>query len=115
MSLFDRILGAASKRTEKSQEALTGQVKEKLKALVYDDELVDELLPTFTKLWTQEGFSTVLELLETKEKQLETISNGDWFKQDTDPETKEDTSKDSEESQDEVSMVDEILSKRYGE
>mgnify|MGYP003366802664 CR=1 FL=1 len=111
-SLFDKIFSSSSKKAEGNNAALETKVKEKLKSLVYDDEVVTELLPVFIKLHTTEGFNTVYELLEAKEKQIEAISGGDWFKQETDPDNKE---KDTENLEDDVDPVDELLKLKYNE
>ena len=112
-SLFDKIFSSSSKKAEGNNAALENQIKEKLKTLVYDDEVVTELLPVFMKLHTTEGFNTVYELLEAKEKQIEAISGGDWFKQETDPANKE---KDNQDNVDDgVDPVDELLKQKYNE
>lgn len=110
-SIFDRLLGSAKTKATNNKSVLEEQVKQKLKGLVYDDELVNELLPTFVKLYSVDGFSTVVELLEAKEKQLETVSGGDWFKQESDPSKKKQTEDEEQESD----SVDDILKSKYKE
>ena len=110
-SIFDRLLGSAKTKATNNKSVLEEQVKQKLKGLVYDDELVNELLPTFVKLYSVDGFSTVVELLEAKEKQLETVSGGDWFKQESDPSKKKQT--DAEDEEQESDSVDELLKTKY--
>ena len=112
-SIFDRLLGSAKTKATNNKSVLEEQVKQKLKGLVYDDELVNELLPTFVKLYSVDGFSTVVELLEAKEKQLETVSGGDWFKQESDPSKKKQTEDEDEEQ--ESDSVDDILKSKYKE
>ena len=112
-SIFDRLLGSAKTKATNNKSVLEEQVKQKLKGLVYDDELVNELLPTFVKLYSVDGFSTVVELLEAKEKQLETVSGGDWFKQESDPSKKKQTEDEDEEQ--ESDSVDNILKSKYKE
>lgn len=112
-SLFDKIFSSSSKKAEGNNAALETQIKTKLKSLVYDDEVVTELLPVFMKLHTTEGFNTVYELLEAKEKQIEAISGGDWFKQESDPTKKE--SGESTDDDDDVDPVDEQLKLKYKE
>ena len=112
-SIFDRLLGSAKTKATNNKSVLEEQVKQKLKGLVYDDELVNELLPTFVKLYSVDGFSTVVELLEAKEKQLETVSGGDWFKQESDPSKKKQT--DAEDEEQESDSVDDILKSKYKE
>lgn len=110
--LLERLLGGAKKKTENNSEALTAAVKSRLKGIVYDDALVDELTPVFVRLQGVEGFNTVMELLETKESQIEAISGGDWFKQDTDPEQL--AQHEDETGTDSTNLVDSILSQKYG-
>ena len=110
-SIFDRLLGSAKTKATNNKSVLEEQVKQKLKGLVYDDELVNELLPTFVKLYSVDGFSTVVELLEAKEKQLETVSGGDWFKQESDPSKKKQT--DAEDEEQESDSVDDLLKTKY--
>lgn len=109
-SLLERLMGSASKKVDENKGALEAQIKQRLKGLVYDEELVNELAPVFMKLHGQEGFNQVFELLETKEKQIEAISGGDWFKQETNSENK---STEEQQTEDSASLVDEILSQKY--
>lgn len=112
-SIFERLLGSAKTKATNNKSVLEEQVKQKLKGLVYDDELVNELLPTFVKLYSVDGFSTVVELLEAKEKQLETVSGGDWFKQESDPSKKKQTDAEDEDEEQESDSVDDILKSKY--
>lgn len=89
MSWFEKIMGAKGTKEQAKQADIESQVKGKLKAIVYDDSIVTELLPVFMQLQGAEGFDKVLELLETKERQIEAMSGGEWFKQETDPDNKE--------------------------
>lgn len=107
-SLLDRLLGSANKKVDENKGVLEQQIKQRLKGIVYDDELVNELAPVFMKLNGVEGFNQVFELLETKERQIETISGGDWFKQETSPEDKQDSPTDDSEN-----LVDSYLSEKY--
>lgn len=108
-SLLDRLMGSASKKVDENKGLLEEQVKQRLKGILYDDALVEELAPVFIKLNGVDGFNQVFELLETKEKQIETISGGDWFKQETKPEGKQDDA-DEDESE---NLVDSYLSEKY--
>ena len=109
-SILERLMGGAKSKASSNQSILEETVKQKLKGIVYDDELINELLPTFVKLYSVEGFSTVVELLEAKEKQIETISGGDWFKQETDPQNKD---QQQEQQENESDPVDELLKTKY--
>ena len=55
---------------------LVSQWEVELEKFVYDPELAKELAPVFVSLLSVEGFDKVIELLETKEKQIEAISSG---------------------------------------
>ena len=110
-SILERLMGGAKSKASSNQSILEETVKQKLKGIVYDDELIAELLPTFVKLYSVEGFSTVVELLEAKEKQIETISGGDWFKQETDPQNKD--QQDNTQQENESDPVDELLKTKY--
>lgn len=109
-SILERLMGGAKSKASSNQSILEETVKQKLKGIVYDDELINELLPTFVKLYSVEGFSTVVELLEAKEKQIETISGGDWFKQETDPQNKD---QQQEQQENESDPVDDLLKTKY--
>ena len=62
---------------------LISQWEVNLERFVYDPELAKELAPVFVGLLNAEGFDKVIDLLETKEKQIEAISSGQH--QQTDP------------------------------
>ena len=55
---------------------LVSQWEVQLERFVYDPELAKELAPVFVSLLSVEGFDKVIELLETKEKQIEAIGSG---------------------------------------
>ena len=63
---------------------LVSQWEVQLERLVYDPELAKELAPVFVSLLSVEGFDKVIDLLETKEKQIEAISGSSQHQQ-TDP------------------------------
>ena len=63
---------------------LVSQWEVALERFVYDPELAKELAPVFVSLLSAEGFDKVIDLLETKEKQIEAIS-GSSQQQQTDP------------------------------
>ena len=48
----------------------------KVVAYVYDEELAQEIAPVFAAMEGQEGFDKLIELLDSKEKQIEAISKG---------------------------------------
>lgn len=63
---------------------LVSQWEVALEKFVYDPELAKELAPVFVSLLSVEGFDKVIDLLETKEKQIEAISGSSQHQQ-TDP------------------------------
>ena len=63
---------------------LVSQWEVQLERFVYDPELAKELAPVFVSLLSAEGFDKVIDLLETKEKQIEAISGSSQHQQ-TDP------------------------------
>lgn len=113
-TMLERLMGAGKKKVEANQDALTAQVRAQLKALVYDDEMVDELLPVFIGLQGKDGFDKVVELLTTKEKQIEAIAGGDWFKSEkpADSNTQELGNKD-ESNKSSANLVDDILKAQH--
>ena len=64
---------ASKAPAEQPSEEEVKDWSERLQAFVYDPELSAELAPVFATLSAVEGFSKILELLETKEKQIEAI------------------------------------------
>jgi hypothetical protein len=108
-SLLERLMGSAKNKADDNKGALEAEIKAKLKGILYDEELVNELAPVFMKLQGVDGFNQVFELLETKERQIEAMSGGDWFKQETNP----DKSTEEQTTEDSASLVDQILSKKY--
>lgn len=109
-SLLERLMGSAKNKADDNKGAREAEIKAKLKGILYDEELVNELAPVFMKLQGVEGFNQVFELLETKERQIEAMSGGDWFKQETNP---DDKSNEEQTTDDSASLVDQILSKKY--
>lgn len=134
MELFDKLLGGFKKKqetqnnskeqTQSKQEAqvsqeLINEYQEKLVSIVYDEDVAKELAPVFAKLSLVEGFDSVYELLETKEKQIEVVSNSDWLKksvneEDGEEETVIDT-KQEDDSTNKVMTADEILSQQFNQ
>lgn len=107
-SLLERLMGSTNKKADDNKQAFEETVKKQLKGLVYDDSLVDELTPIFMKLQGAEGFDKVVELLQAKERQIETIAGGEWFKQESNPDDKQD-----EEEQPQENLVDSYLTEKY--
>lgn len=115
MSIFEKMSKAFGKKSESNKSLLEEQLKEKLKSLVYDEELVTELLPVFMKLQGVEGFASVMELLESKEKQVEMLTGGEWFKQESEDKSKTIETNQEQEDEDTENLVDSYLSNKYKE
>lgn len=113
MTLLEKLLAGSKKKAIEDAPKKQELLKQKLKNFVYDDESVEELLPAFLKLQDNEGFSAILELLEDKEKQIDAISSGGWFKQEA-PQGNKNVTTDAE-NDDAENLVDAILNKKYGE
>lgn len=84
--MLDKIMAAFGAKQKEKAVTVDEALKAKLKGLVYDDELVEQLLPVFTALKSVDGFEQVMTLLESKESQIEAIAGGEAFKQQTSPE-----------------------------
>lgn len=111
MSWLDKIMSGHGKRAETAKEDSLEHYTKVLKTIVYDDDLVKELAPVFSKLHGVDGFDKVFELLETKEQQISAISGGDWHKQDSD--AHQDLDKDEQEDEVEALSATEILELKY--
>ena len=112
MSWLDKLMSGHKGRDERAQGDALETYKTKLKGIVYDEELVEELAPIFAKLHGNEGFDKVMELLETKEQQICAISGGDWEKQITSDEHEEITTPEQDENTNSLT-ADEILANKY--
>ena len=84
---------------------------DKVVAYVYDEELVKEIAPVFAAMEGQEGFDKLIELLDSKEKQIEAISKGSSEGK-TSPESKGAKSVDNQEPEQKASATD-ILKERF--
>lgn len=115
MSWLEKLQRGYTKKAETAGETALAIYKEKLKGLVYDDEIVEELAPVFAKLHGQEGFEKVFELLETKEQQIAAISGGEWFEQETNQSNKDVSNEEQEDKKGEVLSAEQILAKKYEE
>ena len=86
---------------------------DKVVAYVYDEELAQEIAPVFAAMEGQEGFDKLIELLDSKEKQIEAISKGSSEGK-TSPESKGKDAKsvDNQEPEQKASATD-ILKERF--
>lgn len=113
MSLLDKLMGGYKSRAEVAVENSLELYKTKLKGLVYDDDVVNELAPIFAKLHKQEGFEKVMELLETKEQQICAISDGEWHQDSSHSDDETDIVTDKETKEEKPLSATEILAKKY--
>lgn len=118
MALFDYMLEAINKRKKAPVTAPVvevdelAEVKARLKKIVYDDAVVDQLAPIFGKLNSDE-YAPVWELLETKEAMLSEVS-GDLFTQESTPNVTVDEDDAANTGSDKVLTAEDILRATYG-
>lgn len=91
---------------------LLKQYQERLVGVLYDDELVNEFAPLFAKMHQHDTEQKMLQLLETKEKQIQAVADGSAYKQ-ASPEKDEevDTGKSKDSSNDDYSVENLIQSR----
>lgn len=108
-TMFENLMKGFSKKAEIKHTTSLDVFKTKLKGLVYDDEAVEKLAPIFAKLSTTEGFDLVLDLLESKELQIEKLAGGEWCKE----ESNHDKTQEEEKKEVKTLTADEILANKY--
>ena len=131
--MLDKMLGAFKAKIKPAQEeeqkpmdegqpeavkpavdpAKVAEWADKVVAYVYDEELAQEIAPVFAAMEGQEGFDKLIELLDSKEKQIEAISKGSSEGK-TSPESKGKDAKsvDNQEPEQKASATD-ILKERF--
>ena len=124
--MLDKMLGAFKAKSKPAQEeqkpmgvkpavdpAKLAEWADKVVAYVYDVELAQEIAPVFAAMEGQEGFDKLIELLDSKEKQIEAISKGSSEGK-TSPESKGKDAKsvDNQEPEQKASATD-ILKERF--
>lgn len=130
--MLDKMLGAFKAKIKPAQEeqkpvvvlppeavkpavdpAKVAEWEAKVIAYVYDAELALEIAPVFAAMEGQEGFDKLIELLDSKEKQIEAISKGSSEGK-TSPEAKGKDAKsvDNQEPEQKASATD-ILKERF--
>lgn len=130
--MLDKMLGAFKAKNKPAQEeqkpvgegqpeavkaavdpAKVAEWADKVVAYVYDEELAQEIAPVFAAMEGQEGFDKLIELLDSKEKQIEAISKGSSEGK-TSPESKGKDAKsvDNQEPEQKASATD-ILKERF--
>lgn len=119
MSLYERLMKSFSKRKKDEEEDVgvdEAKIRATLTSLLYEEEIVEEMLPLFSKLSKQEGFDQVVELLEAKEQQIKAISDGSWFEHTSGRgEEEEDTSEEEEDTFDLSKEVELLIKNEYEE
>ena len=111
MSWLDKLMSGHGKRTETAKDNALDLYTEKLKTIVYDEDIVKELAPVFAKLHGTDGFDKVFELIETKEQQITAISGGDWHEQQINDHQNLENELGEEEA--DTLSAEEILAKKY--
>lgn len=116
MGWLDKLMAGHGKKAEQAKEQAVVDYTSKLKGLVYDDDIVAELAPIFAALHGTKGFDKVVELLDTKEQQIASISGGEWFKQESGEQsgTDKNTQEDKKDAKAPLS-AEEILELKYKE
>ena len=122
--MLDKMLSAFKAKNKPAQEeqkpgenkpaidpAKVAEWAGKVVAYVYDEELAKEISPVFASMEGQEGFDKLIELLDSKEKQIEAISKGSSAGK-TSPEPKGAKSVDNQEPEQKASATD-ILKERF--
>ena len=72
---------------------------------------MNELAPIFAKFSTEDGFDKVMQVLESKENQIEKVMGGEWNKE-TDLES-QDEQNNQEEQQTTTLTAEQILEQKY--
>ncbi len=111
--MLDKLLSGFGKKHEVAKDNALAMYKDKLKGLVYDEDLVTELAPIFAKLHGSEGFDKVMSLLETKEQQITSISGGEWFQQESDDNQHQDKKDDTSQEENKTLTAEEILAEKF--
>ena len=128
--MLDKMLGAFKAKNKPAQEekkptdegqpkavkptvdpAKVAEWADKVVAYVYDGELAQEIAPVFAAMEGQDGFDKLIELLDSKEKQIEAISKCSSECK-TSPESKGAKSVDNQEPEQKASATD-ILKERF--
>lgn len=121
MKLLDRLRKAKTPKEEVKEEVeqeegiSEAELTETLKSFLYSDDLVSEYAHIFRKLYEYEEFPKVMELIQAKETELNSINeNKESFEQVSEVEVKK-TSESETEDKDGEDYLMSILNDRYGE
>ena len=113
MSWLEKLKKGHKQLAQGAQESNLEMYKQKLKGIVYDDEIVAELAPIFAELHSAEGFDKVFELLTTKEQQIEAISGGDWLNKEEEDKGKKEITNEEQAEESEVKSAEDILKEKF--
>tara|TARA_B100000700_G_scaffold246505_1_gene275439 strand:+ start:21013 stop:21381 length:369 start_codon:yes stop_codon:yes gene_type:complete len=122
MGIFDKLRKAKQPPKEEQQENTEQEtsaisekeLNEKLKGFLYSDDLVSEYIHIFRKLYEIPEFKEVMEIIEAKETELNSINDSqEYFKQESEVEVK--TSDNEAEEEDGEDYLMTILNERYGD
>ncbi|MGM0985559.1 MAG: hypothetical protein ACQEXI_01060 [Pseudomonadota bacterium] len=124
MSILDKLRKAKQPKEEAPKEEVKEEAKkeaisekeltETLKGFLYSDDLVSEYINTFRKLYEVPEFRDVMELIQAKEEELNSINQAseEYFKEQA-PDNQ--SSEKAEETDDNEDYLMSILNERYGE
>lgn len=101
--MLDKLLNGYKKRSSKETDEVDSELlesyKKRLTDVLYDEELVNEFAPLFAKVHEYDTEGKLVELLETKERQIESIADGSAFQQ-SNPEEENEVENSAEEEVD---------------
>lgn len=108
--------GFGGKATKQAEDA-TAVYTQKLEGILYDEALVKEFAPIFAKLSQHEGFDKVMEILETKERQLESFTDTNWTEQESGKgdKTLEQDDKQEDDKDADATSAEALLAERFKE
>ncbi len=124
MSIFEKLKQARKpkeepkkeeKKEEENKEAISeAELTKRLKGFLYSEDLVSEYIHIFRKLYEVPEFKQVMEIIEAKEQELNSINQAadEYFKQETQP--NDEPPSDTEDNDNEDYLMT-ILNERYGE
>ena len=118
MNILDRLRKAKTppkeeETVEEPEERISErELTKRLESFLYSEDIVQDYLPVFRKLYQDPEFSKVMQIIEAKESELNSINGSkEYFEQVTEPD--ETTSETTEEGNEDYLMT--ILNERYGE
>lgn len=114
MSILDKLRLAKKKPVEAQPSISEKDLHKKLKEFLYSDDLVQEYADTFRSLYENPEFSKVMELIEAKEQELNSVNGSqEMFEQTSEPNNEPTLENETKEGNEDYLMT--ILKDRYGE